>query len=55
MAQIVFWQMPKCVFYWSEPIEIPENLEDKDIIKFQKIIETKINNCVDLAKKNLSA
>ena len=45
----------KCVFYWSEPIEIPENLEDKDIIKFQKIIETKINNCVDLAKKNLSA
>ena len=44
----------KCNFVWGKPIEIPKNLNEDEIPKFQLLIEKKINNCVELARKNLS-
>ena len=44
----------KCSYVWSEPITIPKNLDDKDIPKDQLIIEKKINNCIAIARKELS-
>jgi len=43
----------KCCFVWSEPIEIPINLNDNKIVEFQKIIQIKINECISKAKKNI--
>ena len=43
----------KCRIVWGDSITIPENLEDKEIEKYKKLIEEKINECVKKAKKNL--
>ena len=43
----------KCRIVWGDSITIPENLEDKEIEIYKKLIEEKINECVKKAKKNL--
>ena len=43
----------KCRIVWGDSITIPENLEDKEIETYKKLIEEKINECVKKAKKNL--
>ena len=43
----------KCRIVWGDSITIPENLEDKEIEIYKKLIEEKINECVIKAKKNL--
>ncbi len=43
----------KCRIVWGDSITIPENLEDKEIATYKKIIEEKINECVKKAKENL--
>ena len=43
----------KCNFVWGDPIQIPKNLDDGEIVKSQIYLESKINECIDEAKKNL--
>ena len=43
----------KCRIVWGDSITIPENLEDKEIEIYKKLIEEKINECVKKAKENL--
>lgn len=43
----------KCTFVWGKAIIIPDNIEDKDINNFKKILEKEINNCVEEAKLNI--
>ena len=43
----------RCSFVWSEPIEIPIDLNEKKNFHFQKIIQDKLNECINKAKKNL--
>ena len=43
----------KCRIVWGDSITIPENLEDKEIVIYKKLIEEKINECVKKAKENL--
>ena len=43
----------KCRIVWGDSITIPENLEDKEIKIYKKLIEEKINECVKKAEKNL--
>ena len=43
----------KCRIVWGDSITIPENLKDKEIEIYKKLIEEKINECVIKAKKNL--
>ncbi len=43
----------KCRIVWGDSITIPENLEDKEVEIYKKLIEEKINECVKKAKKNL--
>ena len=43
----------KCRIVWGDAITIPENLEDKEIEIYKKLIEEKINECVKKAKENL--
>ena len=42
----------KCSFVWGDAIRIPDNITEEEIIKFQDILEDKINECVTKAKKN---
>ena len=44
----------KCRIVWGDSITIPENLKDKDIETYKKLIEEKINECVKKAKKNFT-
>ena len=43
----------KCRIVWGDSITIPENLEDKEMEIYKKLIEEKINECVKKAKENL--
>ena len=43
----------KCRIVWGDSITIPENIEDKEIKIYKKLIEEKINECVKKAKNNL--
>jgi len=43
----------KCSFVWGKDINIPENLEDKDINKYKRILEEEINRCIEVAKLNI--
>ncbi len=45
----------RCVFYWGEPLIINDNISDFELKDFQNIVEDKINNCINLAKKELDA
>lgn len=42
----------KCSFVWGDAIKIPEKLNENEIEKYQKILEEKINKCVEEAKIN---
>ena len=42
----------KCSFVWSEPIEIPSDLDKDQIFNFQILLQDKINQCVKKAKIN---
>jgi len=42
----------QCSFVWGEPIEISEDLNDKNIKDFQRLLENNINECIKVAKKN---
>ena len=51
---LITYPFSKCVFAWSEPILIPNNLKDEEISKFQLLLENKINDCIQSAKLDLS-
>ena len=51
---LITFPFSKCVFTWGEPLIISKNIEDKEIEKFQLILEKKINNCIKSSKKDLS-
>jgi len=42
----------KCSFTWSDPIEIPRDLNDEKILYFQDLIKNRINECIQKAKIN---
>tara|TARA_B110000116_G_C16628306_1_gene487078 strand:+ start:24 stop:692 length:669 start_codon:yes stop_codon:yes gene_type:complete len=41
-----------CKFVWGEPMLIPKNTKEDEIAKYQIILENKINECIQKAKKN---
>ena len=41
----------KCCFVWGNPINIPESIDDNEMKKYQSILEKKINECIEEAKK----
>ena len=43
----------KLSFVWGDAINIPKNLKNNEISKFQNILENKINECITRAKNNL--
>ena len=45
----------KCAFVWGETITIPKNCTDSEIEKFKNKLETKINECIHIAKKEINA
>jgi len=45
----------KCAFVWGESISIPKNCTENEIEELKNKLEIKINNCVDLAKKEINA
>jgi lysophospholipid acyltransferase (LPLAT)-like uncharacterized protein len=45
----------KCAFVWGDIITIPKNSTDSDVEEYKKKLEVKINNCIDLAKKEINA
>ena len=49
---IITLPFSKCNFVWGEPINIPNNLKDNEVEKFQLILQEKINECVKKAKIN---
>ena len=51
---LITYPFSKCVFAWSEPILIPNNLRDEEIPKFQLLLENKINDCIQSAKLDLN-
>ena len=50
-----FFLFSKCVFVWGESISIPKNCSENEIEELKSKLEVKINNCVDLAKKEIHA
>ena len=40
----------KCNFVWGDPIAVPKNLKENEILKFQIVLENKINECIAKAK-----
>ena len=42
----------KCSFVWGEVINIPDNIQEDEIINFQNLLEKKISQCVEKAKIN---
>jgi lysophospholipid acyltransferase (LPLAT)-like uncharacterized protein len=45
----------KCAFIWGESMIIPKNCTDNEIEKFKNKLENKINDCIDIAKKEINA
>ena len=42
----------KCSFVWSEPLEIPNNIDENQIEHYRKLLEKKINQSVKKAQIN---
>ena len=42
----------KCSFVWSEPLEVPADLKDDQVYSYQKLLEDKINKCIQKAEAN---
>ena len=45
----------KCAFVWGDSFSIPKNSTKNEIVELKNQLEIKINNCVDLAKKEINA
>ena len=45
----------KCAFVWGESMSIPKNCTDNEIGELRNKLELKINNCIDLAIKEIDA
>ena len=45
----------KCAFVWGESITIPNNCSKTDLENYRKQLETKINECIKKAKKEINA
>ena len=43
----------KCSFVWSDPIEIPFDLSENKTFHYQNIVQKKIDECINKAKKNI--
>ena len=42
----------KCSFVWSEPLKVPADLKDNQVYSYQKLLEDKINSCIQTAEAN---
>jgi hypothetical protein len=42
----------KSSFVWSEPLEVPTDLKDDQVYSYQKLLEDKINKCIQKAEAN---
>tara|TARA_B100000029_G_scaffold509435_1_gene598603 strand:- start:791 stop:1459 length:669 start_codon:yes stop_codon:yes gene_type:complete len=40
----------KCCFYWNEPINVPSNLNENEIAKYQDLIKKSIDDCINKAR-----
>ena len=49
---LITYPFSKCSFVWGEEINIPRGANENEILRFQKILEKKINECVKKAKEN---
>ena len=52
---LITYPFSKCRFVWGDPIIIPSYVKDNDLEKYKKFLEEKINDCTNLAEKNLNA
>ena len=52
---VITYPFSKCMFVWGDPIEIPNNIKDYEIKKYQNFLEQKINECIKKAKVNINA
>ena len=52
---LITYPFSKCRFVWGKPIIIPSSTKDADLDKYKNFLEIKINDCINLAKKNLDA
>ncbi len=51
---LITYPFSKCRFVWGEPIIIPSNTKDDELEKYKDFLEEKINDCVNIAEKNLN-
>ena len=42
-----------CCFVWQEPMYIPKDTKDDEIEQFQELLKKRIDDCIDIAKKNI--
>ena len=52
---LITYPFSKCKFIWGDPIIIPSNTTDVEIVKYRLFLEKKINYCMDTAKLKLDA
>ena len=45
----------RCAFVWGDSITIPKNCSNSDIESFKKKLEIQINDCMDLARREINA
>jgi hypothetical protein len=45
----------KCAFVWGTSFTIPRDCKDSEIENFKNKLESQINNCIDIAKKEINA
>ena len=45
----------KCAFVWGTSLTIPKGCKDSEIESFKNKLESQINNCIDIAKKEIDA
>lgn len=45
----------KCAFVWGTSLTIPKDCNDSEIESFKNKLESQINNCIDIAKKEINA
>tara|TARA_Y100000996_G_scaffold405773_1_gene381336 strand:+ start:219 stop:890 length:672 start_codon:yes stop_codon:yes gene_type:complete len=51
---LLTYPFSKCCYVWSDPILIPNDIKDNEIQKYQNLIESEINKCIEAAKGKLS-
>ena len=52
-AFLVTLPFSKCFFVWQNPIYIPENLKDSEIIKYQNLLKKMIDESITKAKNKI--